>query len=398
MVPPRLCTSRCHFYWLPLTAAYGPVDDSANWQQLSENLLRSLGFLQLVWVPQLFHRLQEDGLTCVAVKIVDDVLFAAPRHVIEHIISWIQQDFQLGTIVFAPGTFQFYGLTVTQYDDYSVTVHGDDKLQSFEPFPIDRNRHRQVDEPFNQLELRVFRSLNSSIGWLGIAASPFRAIASSSLQQKGPHVTVKHLVSQCNALRNLKKRRTCALFHRPPVGCYPVSLLVFADASRTFDHGQLGFVTGLMFGEITEGSVFHPISWSLHNSRRQVKPIGSEETLAAGEAIDEGKVLANAFRKLLAVKVDLFVVVDSKDLFDTLSTCRNATDRSIRAEVSVIRYEFETHNVSQIIWIPGKLNLADLLKKSDSPLRTSLEILLYSGTIPLDTTMCEHRISGRSTD
>ncbi|PXF41606.1 hypothetical protein BWQ96_08672 [Gracilariopsis chorda] len=262
MVQPRECTSRYRFYWLLLTAAYGFVNASAKWQQLSDNLLRSLGFLQLVWVPQLFYRLQEEALTCVTVKVVEDVLFAAPRHVVEDIISLIQQDFQLGTIVFAPGTFQFYGLTVTQYDEYSVTVHGEDKFQSFEPFPIDRTRRRKVDEPLNQLKLRAFWSLNSSIGWLSIAASPFCAIASSLLQQKGPYVAVKHLVSQFNVLCNLKKRGTCARYHRPPANSYPVSLLAFADASRTLDHGQLGFVTGLLFGEFTEGSVFHPISWS----------------------------------------------------------------------------------------------------------------------------------------
>eukprot|EP00178_Gracilaria_changii_P027963 TRINITY_DN936_c0_g2_i2.p1 TRINITY_DN936_c0_g2~~TRINITY_DN936_c0_g2_i2.p1 ORF type:complete len:399 (+),score=36.11 TRINITY_DN936_c0_g2_i2:473-1669(+) len=397
MVPPRECTSRYRFYWLLLTAAYGLVNASAKWQQLSDSLLRSLGFLQLVWVPQLFYRLQGGALTCLAVKVVDDVLFAAPRHTIEQIVCSIQKDFQLGTIVFASGTFQFYGLTVTQNEDFLVTVHGDDKLLSFEPFPIDRLRRRQVDQPLNQLGVRAFRSFNSSIGWLGIAASPFCAIASSLLQQKGPHVTVKDLVSQFNVLRNLKKRGTCSRYHRPPPGSYPVSVLVFADASRTMDHGQLGFVAGLMFGKFEEGSVFHPISWSSHKSRRPVKSIGSAETLAAGEAIDKGKVLTNAFHKLLNVEVDLLVVVDSKDLFDTLSTCRNATDRSIRADVSVIRYEFETHNISRMIWIPNKLNLADPLTKLDSFLCTSLELLLYSGTIPLDTASCEQRMSRTST-
>lgn len=125
-------------------------------QQLGDNLLRSLGFLQLVWVSHLFYSLQEDALTCVAVKVVNDALFAAPRHFTEDIISLIQQDLQLGTVFFAPDTFQFYALTITQYDEYSVTVHGDDELQSFEPFSIDRIRRRQVDEPLNQLELRAF--------------------------------------------------------------------------------------------------------------------------------------------------------------------------------------------------------------------------------------------------
>ncbi len=75
----------------------------------------------------------------------------------------------------------------------------------------------------------------------------------------------------------------------------------------------------------------------------------------------EGKVLVNAYRQLLNIEIDLLIAVDSKDLYDTLSTCRNATDRSTRADVSVIRYEFETKNVSRMIWVSGKSNLADPL-------------------------------------
>ena len=73
--------------------------------------------------------------------------------------------------------------------------------------------------------------------------------------------------------------------------------------------------------------------------------------------------------------IELLNALDSKDLFETLSTCRNSIDRSIRADVSVIRYEFETHKVNRIIWIPGKLNLEDTLTKTNSPLVDPLQLM-----------------------
>lgn len=52
-----------------------------------------------------------------------------------------------------------------------------------------------------------------------------------------------------------------------------------------------------------------------HKSKRPVKYIGSAEILAASEAIDEGKVLANYICLVLNVEVDLIIAVDSNDLY-----------------------------------------------------------------------------------
>lgn len=76
--------------------------------------------------------------------------------------------------------------------------------------------------------------------------------------------------------------------------------------------------------------------------------------------------------------------MDSKDLFATLSTCRNVADRSIRGDVSVIRYEFETRNVDRMIWIPGSANYADPLTKTDSPISQALELMFFDGKISMD--------------
>lgn len=95
-----------------------------------------------------------------------------------------------------------------------------------------------------------------------------------------------------------------------------------------------------------------------------------------------------ALMVLLNMEMNLVLLLDSKDLFENLSTCRNSTDRSIRADDSVILYEFETHHVNRIIWIPGKVNLADPATKTNSPLANALQLSMFSGELSL--VMNEH--------
>lgn len=93
------------------------------------------------------------------------------------------------------------------------------------------------------------------------------------------------------------------------------------------------------------------------------------------------------------MNIELVIMVDSKDLYGSLSTCRSATDKSIRADVSLIRYEFETRKINCMVWIPGKLNPADAITKPDSPLCQTMQLLMFSGTILIDFVASQHRES-----
>ena len=209
---------------------------------------------------------------------------------------------------------------------------------------------------------------------------------SSWLQQRAPNPTILDLTYQISIVKALKKYGTSISYTRPKKGEYTLSILVFADASKQNDHGQISYLSGLLFGNLESGSVFHVLSWSSHKSQRPVKSVTSAETFAAAEAIDEGKMLAKAVEELIGTEVKLSIVVDSKDLFSTLSTCRMASDRSIRGDVSSIRFEFATKNVYSMIWVPGKIYLADPGTKPDIHLTQTLNLLFESGTSPIDFT------------
>lgn len=62
-----------------------------------------------------------------------------------------------------------------------------------------------MNEKLNQIEIKAFTSINASIGWLGVTASPFCAQVSSHLQKQAPNATIKEMIQQNNLLRKLKK-------------------------------------------------------------------------------------------------------------------------------------------------------------------------------------------------
>jgi len=312
----------------------------------------------------------ENGdLKTLAVKVVDDILFVGPSVTIQHVVDEIKRKYDLGTVVYGPGTFLFSGLTVTHNEDYTFTVHADEKIKDCEPYNLDRNRRKEIDEPANAVEIAAFRSIYGSIGWIGAAASPFCSFTSSYLQQRLPGVKVRDIITQVNMLRQIKRFGSVIQFKRPlDTKQYEISILIFADANR--GSGQLGVISGLLIGEFKSGSIFHTINWISQKSKRPVRSVGVAETFAAGIAIDEGKLLKYTYERILGVSVGLFVVVDSNDLWETISTCRTPTDKSIRSDVCLIRYEFETKSLSRLIWIPGSSNLTDPLTKPNSPLRS----------------------------
>jgi len=79
---------------------------------------------------------------------------------------------------------------------------------------------------------------------------------------------------------------------------------------------------------------------------------------------------------LLRVQTKLRVCVDSKDLWDSLATCHAPTDKCVRADINVIRYEFETENASVMTWIPGNINPVNALTKTDTPMLKCLQLML----------------------
>lgn len=80
---------------------------------------------------------------------------------------------------------------------------------------------------------------------------------------------------------------------------YNLSMLVFSDASRSDENGKLGIIVGLLVDELKRNTIYGPLSWISHKSKRPVKRVPAAEILASSEGIDEGKVISYAYSELM---------------------------------------------------------------------------------------------------
>ena len=383
--PPRECGMKSTHMWLLLTAAHGLVNANAKWQVQSDELLFDLGLKQCQQVQQLFYRRKNGELVLIVAKIVDDIKVSGEVDFVVQFMKRFNSKFKFGTVASGPGRMRFFGINIEQAEDFTIHTEADEKLNALTEFYLSRPRRKEHKSYLNDIERSFFASTNSSLGWIGTAASPLCSFYASYLQQKAPDTTISDLVEQLNIVRKLKRLGTAISYPRPTdKRDYELSILVFADASKPREHGQIGVLAGLLVGELESGSIFHSLSWISHKSKRPVKSVPAAEILAAGEAIDEAKSIAHAYRQLLGVKIGVQLCVDSKDLFRSMSSQRNSIDRSIRADVACIIFEFQVGGVDKITWIPGKINLADVLTKTNSPLTDSLQLTLFTGRLKID--------------
>lgn len=335
--------------------------------------------------------------TAVLTKIVNNLLICGEEQVVDKAVSKFQNSFTLGTIAHGPGLLRFFGLNITQHEDYSLSIDGDDKLCSIATAPMTHVRQRDTTDPLSLAQLKIFASINSASGWLGITASPFCGLISSMFQQSALTATVATLGNQSARLVKLQKLGTLSYYLRPDdnLSHYP-AIFFFCDAGRSTDSGQLFHICRLLIDDLVRGSKFHVISWSSHKAQRPVRSTGAAETLAASEGIEVVKIIASVYGLWLCMDIDLTIFVDSKDLYPAFTTQCQSIDRSIRGDIGVIRFEFEVRNVSRIIWIPGKLHIADIETKFDSPLVDVANQMLSSGLIPFSIHTHESQSSDRS--
>lgn len=126
------------------------------------------------------------------------------------------------------------------------------------------------------------------------------------------------------------------------------------------------------------------MSCSSHRAKRPVSSIGAAEILTAVEAIEEGKIIAQTLSSLYSTTVPLIVAIDSMDLFTSLSTHPNSTEKSNSADFNVFRHERDRRSVARFVWIPNKENIADLGTKPDGPLVKVLQLYMADGCLLLN--------------
>lgn len=171
--PPREGKMKSSHHWLLITAAYGLVNANAKWHFQSDNLMLEIGLTQSAHVPQLFYQKYNGRLVLIVAKVLDDLKAAGEGDRVKQFFKEIDRRFKFGDVKHGPGKLGFFGTNTVQNGDFTIKTDAGDKLNAVTEYPFSRQRRKQFDQPLNKIEKSVFASVNSSLGWIGTAASPF---------------------------------------------------------------------------------------------------------------------------------------------------------------------------------------------------------------------------------
>ena len=79
---------------------------------------------------------------------------------------------------------------------------------------------------------------------------------------------------------------------------------------------------------------------SLNRLKRPVKLVASAEILGTSDDAYEAYLIKDAYCRLLGVNFPLSIIVNTKDLYETISTKCPPTDKSIKRDVASLRSDF----------------------------------------------------------
>ena len=178
---------------------------------------------------------------------------------VDRFLQAIQNRFKVGRINHKK--FVFNRLLITQTQDYSISVHMQEFMETISPIPLSKTRCKEHEGKCTTQELMGFLSLAGKLNYIGHGVLPPSSLFSSKLQECIGDLRVFHLKEANVALVQVK--RLCPTLEFKSIensfeALKSAHLLSFSDTSTgASSYGQTGFLTGPFF----HNSTFHTLGW-----------------------------------------------------------------------------------------------------------------------------------------
>ena len=345
--PPKDWTTTRHTLWKLLKLPYGIVEAGRQWLKTIEEWMLNVFKLERIFgVNQLFvRRGQGDKVILIVAKVIDDFIVAGPINEIQNFMHNLKKIFEVGKICIGEN-FMFNGCEVEIDKQGNAKLSMEKYTRRLKPLHISRSRRHEIDTRANEREVSEYRSLAGTLMYLGSGVVPQAALVTSRMQQRLGDLRVKHLIDANAMLSELTNVRPTICFLNPgPIRS--VTLTTLSDASHggaEFDYGQSGIISGLKIDTTqTTSPIFHSLSWTRHKQKRVTYSSFGAEILACADAEDRGHDLKESFKSIFPhSKIKHEVLVDSRALFDTITTLHEAKEYRLRKTVTRIRNAFES--------------------------------------------------------
>lgn len=388
--PPKECGSIRGMLWRLVKMPYGISEAGRQWAKVFEGwILQEAAFERVFGVSQLFVKRDTSGnITMILAKVTDDLLIAGEPAEIRRFIEHIGERFPISKAIIDSG-IKFNGCDITQGLDGTISLSMENYMSEMTPIDISPERKKHRMALATDTEKESFRSLAGEFVWIGSSAVPHASYIGSWMQQKVPRLNIDDVIQANGMLKEMKEMKASITFKTPSDDVEKVVVTSFSDAAfnvtKSSQYGQTGIICGIRYvSRTSEQDVYHLIDWASLKQRRVCYSSYGAEILACTEADDRGYNLKLGLSSLFPDRRFTHELnVDSKGLFDTVTTLHEGRDYRLRQTVQRIRDSFEAQEVNVIRWIQGPVNIADALTKRSTHSQKLLSRIAHDGILQL---------------
>ena len=372
-------------------AAYGLRDAPLLWHLRAIEVLKDLNYSPLRHDACTFtlRDPKTNALQAILTLHVDDLLMAAPDHVIAQLQTQLSSVF--GDLSLDIGTkgFKHFGVNILQSKSLD-RVTASQALYIDELKPIDIPARCLKTAPCDPAKCTEFRALVSAIAWVGVT-SPLALTSASLLQGCLPTPTWGDIVKLNTNLAQLKEVYTPLVYQyiAPPHRLLSVGDSSFANSGK---YSQNGFITILCSASDDRlAGALCLLDFKSNKSKRVATSTLHAEALASINGLESTTHLQSYFLELQKPNltamqlltpevhpelIPIVAVTDCNDLHDSLIAPAqpSSSNKQLALYIAAIREFKTTGRVQAFAWIDTRDMVSNSLTKLKEDGTTELEI------------------------
>lgn len=403
--PPREAGVAPGMVWRLAKCAYGLVDAPLLWYKRVCELLFSIGAVRSSSDAALFVTVQHGTVILAVAAHVDDFLYGGTDEGVATFERKLQKAFSVGPIT--SGALVFTGLAISfaaasGTRPPSVWVHQQAYVDCMDDIPTPADRLANVAAAVTEDELTLYRRATGALLWAAGQTLPHLACGAAVLARHFQHALVADLVRANKMLVLGRRGRDLGLRFRvvPPGQC----LYLFTDSSAVTLKSTaaqsgyalfLGGAGGLvgpraLAATRADGVDADLVAWGSHRQRRVTHSSYAAEAFSLLQglltALNAASVAGILFEGKEGATVPVHAFIDSRALYDSLSSTTATGSKEVRAAVAELREHYQLGTLASVTWLPGSFQVADGLTKPTGA--GTLRHAVATGRVPLPRSVC----------
>ena len=350
--------------WELTKALYGLKDASRQWYFRVREKLMNLGCKQSKLDPGMFYKQKPNGqLSGIIGLHVDDFLHAGDLDFDSLVIAEVNKEFEVGKS--EKQNFIYTGFVFNQ-TDLGITMDQNIYVENLDIKPISPSRALQKAMDLSEGERTSLREMAGSLNWIVRGSRPDLAYELIDISTKFKKGKVEDLIKVSKILLNTKEKKTDVLY--PNLGNLDhLSLLCFTDASLGNLNNGIDSTGGYLVFLMNKDSGYAAVlDWQANKIKRVVRSTLAAETLSLCEGLEAAIYLNNLIEELTGHTLEIHAIIDNRSVVDAVRSTTTVDDKRLRRDISAVKQTLETGEVKTITWVPGNLQLADVLTKRGS--------------------------------